>query len=230
MKHIHRLLVTSATYRMRSTVDEAATANLVADADNRALWRMNPRRLEAEAVRDALFYVAGSLDLTPGGPELDCFTATSTPRRSVYFRHAYEKQMKFLEMFDGASVNECYRRSESVVPLQALALANGETSVEQSRLLAKRLHDLAAKEATPEQAFVKLAFEQILNRQPTAAELHECQTFLAAESQLLQEPEKLEAFTGGTKPAVPPSPDPKQRARENLTHVLYNHNDFVTVR
>ncbi len=230
MKHIHRLLVTSGTYRMSSTVDETATANLVADADNRFLWRMNSRRLEAEIVRDALFYVSGSLDLTRGGPELDCFTATSTPRRSVYFRHAYEKQMKFLELFDGASVNECYRRSESIVPLQALVLANGDTSVEQSRLLAKRLTELTAKDAAPERAFIKLAFEQILNREPTTAELHECEGFLAAESQRLQQPEKLGTFTGGTKPTVSPSADPQQRARENLTHVLYNHNDFVTIR
>jgi hypothetical protein len=230
MKHIHRLMVTSSTYRMGSATTEAALANLERDRDNRYLWRMNPRRLEAEAVRDTLFYLAGNLDLARGGPDIDCFAAANTPRRSIYFRHAYEKQMKFLELFDGASVNECYRRSESVVPLQALALANGEVAQDQSRVLARRLAELAGKDAAPEQAFVKLAFEHILNRPPSAPESEACLQFLSTESELLHAPDKLSVVGGGAKPSVAPSTDPQQRARENLTHVIVNHNDFVTIR
>ena len=230
MKHVHRLIVTSSAYRMKSAALGASAANMELDRDNRLLWRMNTRRLEAEAIRDALFYTGGNLDLTRGGPDIDRKLALTTPRRSLYFRHAYEKETKFLQLFDGPSVNECYRRSESVVPQQALALANSEVSLNQSRLLARKLSDLAAEMATPDQAFIRLAFQQILCRDASAAELEECRNFLASQADLLRDPAKLNQFTGGPKTTVAPSPDPNQRARESLTHVLFNHNDFITIR
>jgi hypothetical protein len=191
---------------------------------------MNARRLEAEAVRDAMFYLAGSLDLTRGGPDIDCQLAATVPRRSIYLRHAYEKQAKLLELFDGASVNECYRRSESVVPQQALALANSELSLGQARRLAQRLQDLAAKDSAPDQAFINLTFQQILNRKATDPEREECAKFLASQAELLREPGGLTQFAGGAQVSVAPATDPDQRARENLTHVLLNHNDFITIR
>jgi hypothetical protein len=230
MKHIHRLLVTSSAYRMKSSAAAASAANTELDSDNHYLWRMNTRRLEAESVRDALFHTAGKLDLTRGGPDIDRKLALTTPRRSLYFRHAYEKEVKFLQLFDGPSVNECYRRSESVVPQQALALANSEVSVDQSRRLAGQLSERAANDADPDQAFVNFAFEQILSRQPTAAELAECRSFLQSQAELLRHPNKLTQPDGGPKTTVAPSTDAAQRARENLTLVLYNHNDFVTIR
>jgi hypothetical protein len=230
MKHIHRLLVTSNTYRMSSGAAGASAANFTLDRDNRFLWRMNTRRLEAELVRDALFQTAGTLDLTMGGPDIACELASKTPRRSIYLRHAYEKHAKFLELFDAASVNECYRRSESVVPQQALALANSDLSVDQSRILAKNLSAAAATTPAPDLAFIQLAFEQILNRQPSSVEAEECRTFLASQTELLRDPSKLTPTTGGAKASIPASTDPIQRARENLTLVLFNHNDFVTIR
>jgi hypothetical protein len=231
MKHIHRLLVTSTAYRMRSDTGGAkVAANAQRDQDNLLLWRMNPRRLEAEAVRDALFYVAGTLDQTRGGPDIDCHAAADTPRRSIYFRHAYEKQMKFLEVFDAASINECYRRSESIVPLQALALANSNVSIEQSRLLAGRLSGEIPTDVERERTFILLAFEHILNRSPSADELDECMAFLESQTELLRSPDKLTSVAGGPKTQAAASTEPRQRARENLTHVLFNSNEFVTVR
>jgi hypothetical protein len=230
LKHIQRLLVTSSAYRMQSGVADGAqaalAADMAADRDNRYQWRMNPRRLEAEAVRDALFHLAGDLDATLGGPDIACRLFATTPRRSIYLRHAYEKQAKFLELFDGASVNECYRRSESVVPQQALALANSDVSLDQSRLLAGKLAGLAAgRDAT----FIRFAFEQVLNREPTAGEVDESQKFLAAQTERLRDPAKLTPFAPDAKSAVAPSADAAQRARENLVHVLCNHNDFLTI-
>jgi hypothetical protein len=165
-----------------------------------------------------------------GGPDIACELASQTPRRSIYLRHAYEKQSKFLELFDGASVNECYRRSESVVPQQALALANSDVSVDQSRVLAKKLTEAALGDASSDLAFIRLAFEQILNRDPSSTEVEECRTFLASQAEMLRDPTKLTPITGGAKATVPASTDPLQRARENLTLVLFNHNDFVTIR
>jgi hypothetical protein len=231
MKHIHRLIVTSNTYQMASTAAGTNAENVALDRDNHYLWRMNTRRLEAELVRDSIFYVAGNLDLTRGGPDLACTLALSTPRRSIYFQHASEKQNKFLELFDAASVNECYRRNESVVPQQALALANSDVTLNESRLLASKLSELAAKQKgkDPDQAFVAIAYEQILGRVPTTAEATECRDFLRSQTELLHDPAKLSAVVGGAKATVAAAKDPIQRARENLTLVLYNHNDFVTI-
>ena len=120
MKRIHRLIVTSSTYRMASTPDER---NAKIDPDNTFLWRMNSRRMEAEVVRDNLLYVAGDLDLTMGGPDIDHMLGMKSKRRSIYLRQAAEKEVEFLKIFDGPAVTECYVRRPTVVPQQALAMA-----------------------------------------------------------------------------------------------------------
>jgi hypothetical protein len=230
MKHLHRLMVTSNTYRMASGGRELQESNVKIDPDNRSLWRMNTRRLEAELVRDCLLYVGGSLDLSLGGPDIDQGLGEVSRRRSVYFRHAYEKQMQFLVLFDAANVNECYRRSESVIPQQALAVANSALSFGQSRLLARRHSEAVGTSAEADRGFIELAFEQILTRRPSADELAKCELFLTSQAARLADPSGLTAFEGGKKSEVSPSADPRQRARESLVHVLFNHNDFVTVR
>src|SRR5206468_4991723 len=103
-----------------------------------------------ECVRDSVLYLSGALDATRGGPDLDQAQGLQIPRRSLYFRHAAEKQMGFLVLFDGASVTECYERTESVVPQQALAMANSTMVLEKSRTLAARL----SKEAPDAEDFV----------------------------------------------------------------------------
>ena len=65
-----------------------------------------------------------------GGPDIDHKAGLTVPRRSLYFRHAAEKQMEFLQIFDAAGVTECYRRKDSILPQQALALANSELSLQ----------------------------------------------------------------------------------------------------
>lgn len=206
-RHLHRLLVTSAAYRMSSTPDDA---NLAADPDNLLLWRMNSRRLEAEAVRDNVLHAAGTLDPTFGGPDIDHQQALTSPRRSLYLRHAAEKQAEFLQIFDGPAVTECYERRPSVMPQQALALNNSELALKQARVLAAKLvQEAAANDAR----LVELAFQRILARQPTAAERELCTG--------LFQPAPVSADLAGKHFA---------RAAENLVLVLFNHNDFVTVR
>jgi hypothetical protein len=223
MRRLHRLLVTSAAYRMDSGYDASAAAK---DPDNRFLWRMNARRVEAESIRDSILHVSGQLDPTMGGPELDQHLGLTAKRRSLYFRHSVEKQVEFLATFDQASVSECYERAETIVPQQALALANSTLSVGASRVLAGSLW----KEAGDPARFLALAFETVLGRPPTAAERAECEAFVAAQTARLAAPGGLTGFDTGPKAAVPPSGDPAQRARESLIHVLLNHSDFVTVR
>ncbi|HEV3021724.1 MAG TPA: DUF1553 domain-containing protein, partial [Pirellulales bacterium] len=225
MKHLHRLIVTSATYRMSSTPD---AANLALDPDNHYFWRMPPKRMEAEAVRDGVLYVCGELDPLMGGADLDYQQGLAIKRRSIYFRHAQEKQMEFLKMFDCAAVTECYERKESVVPQQALALANSELSLVQSRLLARKL---AAECGSDPAAFVAAAFEQVLSRPVRPDEREICVEFIERQTGLFAaNSQRVSATAGDGSDAGKPSADPALRSRENLVHALLNHNDFVTIR
>jgi hypothetical protein len=219
MKAIHKLIVTSNAYRMASNPD---VANAALDADNKYLWRFAPRRLEAEAVRDSVFYVAGKLDSAIGGPDIPEAQGLTVPRRSLYFRHAAEKQMEFLALFEGASVTECYERKHAIVPQQALALMNSDVVRKHSRLLARSL----AKGGGGAAAFTAAAFEAVLSRAPTVEELAECTAFLANQEMAFQGTKAPPAAADGSTP----SPDPALRARENLVHVLMNHHEFVTIR
>jgi hypothetical protein len=225
MKQLHRLIVTSSTYRMLSTRDDA---NAKIDPDNIYLWRMPSRRMEAELVRDNLLYVSGNLDLTMGGPDIDHKLGLVSKRRSVYLRTAAEKEVEFLKIFDNASVTECYFRKPSVMPQQALALANSELALNQAQTLSEKL--LAASHDDPDQ-FITLAFAQILARPPKPEEIRLCRNFLfndqspVANYQLPADQPLIpvSARTGNT------SLNSSKRSRA-LILVLFNHNDFVSVR
>jgi glucan-binding YG repeat protein len=201
MKAIHRLIVTSATYRMASTTDEA---NAAKDPDNVYLWRMPSRRMEAEIVRDNLLYAAGSLDQTRGGPEVDHLQGLKSTRRSIYLRSASEKEVEFLKIFDGPNVNECYQRRTSVMPQQSLALLNSELAAREAEKLAK----VFEAEVKPVDDLVRVGFRKVLAREPSSDELAACVAFYQ---------DRVKAT------------DP-QRASENLMLVLFNHHDFVTIR
>lgn len=224
-KSIHRLIVTSATYRMASTPDNA---NAAVDPDNFYLWRMPSRRMEAELVRDNVLFSSEQLDGTMGGPEVDHKQGLTSKRRSVYLRIAAEKEVEFLKIFDGPNVTDCYERRPSVMPHQALALANSELAFAEARRLAQRLSALDGAN------FIDRVFRRILARSPTAEEFRVCADFLDR---------KIRAFTG-TDPSATVRPvsisarpirtavseDAISRAREHLILVLFNHNDFVTIR
>lgn len=231
MKHIHRLIVLSNAYRMESATSEASP-NVAADPDNIYLWRMNSRRAESEVVRDSVLAVSGQLDRTRGGPELDSDLGQSTFRRSIYYRHAPEKFMTFLRLFDSANTTECYQRRPTVVPQQALAMVNSPLSVEQARRIAATISEQVGREPTDENndKFVLVLFERLLCRSPSEAELSTCREFLSAQGARLADPSKLTKFTTGDETKLKGAADPNQRARENLAHVLLNHHEFVTIR
>lgn len=220
MKPLHRLMVTSAAYR-RTSVHRETT-----DPENQTLWRMNPRRLEAEAVRDALIALGGNLDLTMGGPVLDEKQGATVLRRSLYFRFNTEYKMTFLDQFDPASPTECFERRESVIPQQALTLSNSALALNQSRVLEKTLTASDPADA----GFVRQAYVTILGRPPRDEETKRCLEFLAKQAALLQNPAKLTPFPPTAERVTPPASDPARRAREDLLQVLFNHNDFVTIR
>jgi hypothetical protein len=171
MKKLHKLILTSEAYQRQSTAGSQPHPNQKIDPENIALWRMNPRRLEAEAVRDSILAVSGDLDLARGGPNLDPAKGFESPRRSIYFTHNPDSQMEFLKTFDNPNPTECYLRNESVVPQQALALANSELSLNEAKKLAPKLM---------ESDFIAQAFETVLSRPPTADERRLANKFLDA--------------------------------------------------
>jgi Protein of unknown function (DUF1553)/Protein of unknown function (DUF1549)/Planctomycete cytochrome C len=233
MKKLHRLIVTSQAYRLASSVGDPNHPSLARDRDNRWLWRFPHHRLEAEAVRDSILYVSGELDLTIGGRVLENSQDTSK-RRSLYFTVHPEEggHLKFLETFDAPDPCDCYRRNASVMPQQALVLTNSRLLLDQSRLLARKLWGPVAAgpgDATAQQtAFIAAAFEQLLTRQPTKQEVSVCHIFLQRQAELVRKAKALPPDSADG--SVPPATDPDMRARESLLRVLFNHDDFVTVR
>ncbi len=182
IKKLHRLIVTSATYRQSSENNEKANA---IDADNLLLWRMNRKRLEAEELRDSVLAVSGKLDATMGGPAYEPFhyvddkspvydhldiAAIENPltwRRTVYRFAVRSVPDPFLESLDCAdpSINTPVRTS-AITALQSLALLNDPFVLQQSTLFADRLGAAAQDPAGQVTAGFRLAF----GRAPTPAE------------------------------------------------------------
>ncbi|MDF1737951.1 MAG: DUF1553 domain-containing protein [Verrucomicrobiales bacterium] len=206
-RHLHRLLVTSETYRRSSSNAGAAGVSLEKDPNNLLYWRMNPKRMESQLVHDSLLQLSGTLDLTMGGPSLKYEKAGT--RRSLYFTHSPDAIDPFLKTFDDADLQQCYRRSESVVPQQALALSNSKLALDNSRAIAASI-GIESKE----EVFIEQAFRAVLARDPEEIEVSECRQFFS----------ELRALSGQSEKGD------ELRYRGQLVHALINHNDFVTIR
>ena len=212
MKHLHRLIVNSATYRLSSansgqnSAGAAVTTNQQLDPDNHFWWRRSAIRMESQVVRDSILSLAGNLDPSMGGPTIAPAEQAASLRRSLYFFHSNNDRNLFLSTFDEAMVKDCYRREQSIVPQQALALTNSRLVLEQSELIAQRL----SQSHQAEQSFIYAAFCELLGFEPGDAEL-------AAASLAL---EGWRGLPDGSESA----------ARAQLIWALINHNDFVTLR
>lgn len=178
-KNLHRMIVTSATYRQRSDYDSEQSHR---DADNHFLWRMNRRRMDAESIRDSLLLLADDLDTRMGGPSDKQFIQSKgvhvTPkldylnfasdhpahhRRSVYrfiFRTVPDPFMEAMDCPDASLLSP--QRQESLTALQALAVLNDKLVVQQSRRLAEKL----MRHAKFGPAQVDLAFQWLFGRLP----------------------------------------------------------------
>ncbi len=212
MKHIHRLIVTSSAYRASSSTLHAPEQNLRNDPENRYYWRTNARRMEAQVVRDGLLHLAGELDLTMGGPSIPAADVASR-RRSMYFVHSHNEHNSFLSTYDDANVLECYRRAESIVPQQALALENSQLVTDMSAKVTARIDRLAQSQS--DDIFVRLAFRTVLGVQPTEAEIQ-----LAIDA--------LASFAEASKQKNRPAH--REFARQQIVRALFNHNDYITIR
>jgi mono/diheme cytochrome c family protein len=214
LKRLHRLIVTSRAYRLSSDGNRADAATRRSDPENAFFWKFHASRIEAELIRDGIFYLAGSLDEHLGGPTIDP-ALEMAPRRSLYFTQSMDLHERFLSMFDEADVLQCYRRELSVLPQQALALANSRVTLQMAGNLAARLdrETVVSRGSARDVARVQSAFRRILTREPTPDELAACVDFLRRAETLL-----------------PAKPGRDRRALESLVVALLNHNDFITIR
>jgi len=184
IKTLHRLIVTSATYRQSSANNEKFAAT---DSENKYLWKMNRTRLDAEEVHDAILAISGQLDLTMGGPSIKQFVETKgvheTPnidyaaynpnapgasRRSIYrfiFRTIPDPFMQTLDCPDSSQLAP--KRETSVTALQALAMLNDRFVINQSTHIATRLTTSSPHQQSQVQSLYQLA----LSRPPTETEI-----------------------------------------------------------
>jgi hypothetical protein len=211
IKQLHRLIVTSRTYRQSS----AARADFEQiDADNRYVWRMNRRAVEAEVMRDTVLAVSGKLDRAMFGPGFRDFVLEkpehsphyeyhkhdpddrSSHRRSVYRFLVRSHQQPFMQTLDCADPSQSVaRRDTTITAVQALTLLNNRFMVRMSEHFAARLRD-DSSDVTRQ---IETAFRMALGRDPQSSE------FTA-----------MRAFTD-------------QYGLENLCRVVFNLNEFAFV-
>ncbi len=180
VKALHRLIVNSATYQQSSNFDSEAAA---IDADNQLLWRFTPRRLEAEAVRDAMLAASGSLNAAAGGPGFRPFITTEfnatfyTPvdrdepefnRRTVYRINVNSGKDPLLDAFDCPDPGvKTPRRGTTTTPLQALELMNSAFVQRMSSQLAERVLKLSNNDVG---SAIDYAYQLTLGRKPNVTE------------------------------------------------------------
>jgi hypothetical protein len=186
IKSMHRLILSSKTYQLASNYDES---NAAKDPGNRWYWRYDRRRLDAEAIRDALLAVSGNLDRTRPGPHpfppIDHWTWTQhapfkdvypTNHRSVYLMTQRFQRHPFLALFDGPDTNTTTeQRPTSTVPSQALFLMNNPFVKEQAEGFARRV----LRESTSSLERFGAAFQYAYGRSPTSAERKRGATYIS---------------------------------------------------
>jgi len=171
VKKLIRRLMLSRTYRLSSDPDSQAVA---VDPDNRLLWRMNRRRLDAESIRDSLLVIGGNLDLTFGGSNIKQGTKSeygyefNSTRRSVYLPVFRNELPQIFATFDFADPNtQIGSRTSSTTAPQALLLMNHPQVMKQSAAAAERL---LSQEDLKSLQRINHAYEQVLGRLPSERE------------------------------------------------------------
>ncbi len=240
VKHMHRLIMTSQTYRQAAKQTEIGAKK---DPFNRLLWRFPPHRLEGEVIRDSMLAVAGKLNPAVGGPSVmpplphgmpiprGGWDSTLDPeeqnRRSIYIFVRRNARFPMMEAFDMPDTHEsCARRNVTITAPQALALLNDEQTIEWARAFAGRVLGEAGDDRLRQ---VEQAYLLAYNRTPDGFEKDAALTFfekqreVIAKRQTASEPLALpEADLSAVDPAA-------AAALVDFCHALMNSNEFVYV-
>jgi len=203
LKHIHKLIMTSSVYKQSSRYDEAKAK---VDRDNKLCWRVPPRRLEAEIIRDSLLSVSGVLDPKMFGPgTLD----ESSKRRSIYFTVKRSKLIPMMTIFDAPeALSGMSERPTTTIAPQALYLLNNPQVRGYALNFAKRI---AANDKVSLEAAVKSGYQIALGRPPNRDELADSVDFVNRQ---------LRTYTAA---------DRRQQALADFCQVLMCLNEFVYV-
>jgi hypothetical protein len=237
VKKMHRLIMTSSAYRQTSRIDPVAHAAAKRlDPENRLLWRQRLRRLEAEAMRDAILAAAGNLNPHMFGPpvpmqrqgnarrlevgEIVVAADASGNRRSIYLQVRRSQPLTFLHLFDQPVIEtNCTRRETSTVASQALTLLNSEFMVRQAEILAGRV--LKESPGSAGAHALMLAF----GRPATEQELAKINAFV--DNQTMGH---VQSLAGGSGKAIPPQQgEARRRAVADVCHMLLSANEFAYV-
>ncbi|MFM9962138.1 MAG: DUF1549 and DUF1553 domain-containing protein [Planctomycetaceae bacterium] len=218
LKRLHREILHSATYRQSSQLHESAFA---VDPDNRLLWRQSVRRLDAEAIRDGMLFVSGSLERRLGGPYVPTQRSSAaevvvsesqpgTHRRSVYLQQRRTQTLSLLNLFDAPAVTfNCVQRPTTTMPLQSLSQLNSEFSLARAGDFARRLD----REAPPDPRHrAQLAFEWATGHMPAEIELRAALSFVEEQTR-----------------AYEPATDASRRAWIDFCQMLLSSNGFLYV-
>jgi hypothetical protein len=239
IKKMHRLMVTSSTYRQSTAYREEA-ARL--DSDNKLYWRFPRQRLEGEVIRDSSLYVAGLLNLKMGGPGVypplpagmgtkGVYRNWTTSededrnRRSVYISVRRNLRYPMLEVLDMPDTHEsCARRDTTVSAPQALAFMNSEMVLAWAQSFAGKVLKAAGSDANKQ---IEYAYRRAYSRAPTGSEKDTAFTFFGRHKDII-----AERIAGSEKLAlpayVPDGVEPaKAAALVDFCHMLLNSNEFV---
>ncbi len=204
LKHLHRTIMLSAAYQMSSRLDQRCFEK---DAENRLIWRSEPRRLDVEAWRDGLLAVTGGLDLTLGGPASE--SILQSPRRTLYSvisrnGDRFESD-DFLRLFDLPSARATSAgRNTSIVPQQFLFMMNNPFMARRAQAL------FISTNGNPPEVRIAEVYRRIYGRPPTAPETQAGISFLRA--------------------AGPSNAPDSAAAWEQYAQVLLSSNEFLFIR
>jgi len=237
VKRMHRLMVTSSTYRQASDHNDVSAK---ADARNRLLWKFPRQRLEGEVIRDAMLAVAGVLNTKVGGPSVMPELPEGMPaprggwklsdeedrnRRSVYIFVRRNSRYPMLEAFDMPDTHEsCGRRNVTITAPQALTLLNDKTVLDQARAFAGRV----IREGGPDlRGQIDRAYELAYARRPDGSERDTVQTFFERQAGIV-----AKRAAAGQKIALPVGEirgldAAHAAALVDFCHMLLNSNEFV---
>jgi hypothetical protein len=245
LKTMHRLMVGSAAYRQASRVDldsPQVAHSLELDGSNRLLWHARRGRLEGEAIRDVMLELAGQLNDRMFGasarPELPRgidakmawkpdAQATDRNRRSIYVIAKRNLRYPLLDIFDLPDMhNSCPERSATTTAPQALALMNGEFTLEQAAHWSGRL---LGEHGDNPASLARAALAEAFGRQAGDEELAAAERFIAAQTATIAN--SGDATATATLPApMPERLDPARAAAiVDFCHALLNSNELLYV-
>lgn len=190
LKKLHRLILTSATFRQTSDRDPDGRITTV-DPENKLLWRVNPRRLSGEEITDTILATGGTV--SPG----------KTQQRAIYQPVRRNRPDPLLAAFDLPDrIQSAGERHRTTTPMQALMLANGDWAHDQAQGIARRLQSL------PDHDVIAMLHRRLYGRESTALEQHDAAAFMAAYEAITppdpnrSEAERLVVMPGVVGPAA----------------------------